>query len=76
MGTEPSKEQLAEAGSRCPICHDKYVSPVLLQCHHIFCETCITFWLDRILTCPLCRAKIVDNKAWRDGSTTHMIVLF
>lgn len=76
MGTVPSKEQLTEAGGSCPICYEKYANPVLLQCKHIFCEACITIWLDREQTCPLCRAKIADNPAWRDGSTAFLIQIF
>ncbi|XP_050522064.1 RING finger and transmembrane domain-containing protein 2-like isoform X2 [Daktulosphaira vitifoliae] len=76
LGTAPSKEQLTTAGRNCPICHDEYVTPVLLQCHHIFCEACVAKWFDREQTCPLCRAKLVDDPAWRDGSTTNFIQLF
>lgn len=76
LGTSPSKEQIQTAGDHCPICHDNYDSPVLLQCRHIFCESCVSTWFDREQTCPLCRAKIVDDPSWRDGSTTYFIQLF
>ncbi|XP_050432880.1 RING finger and transmembrane domain-containing protein 2-like [Adelges cooleyi] len=76
LGTVPSKDQLTTAGKNCPICHDEYATPVLLQCHHIFCEGCVAKWFDREQTCPLCRAKLVDDPAWRDGSTTNFIQLF
>ncbi|CAI6374630.1 unnamed protein product [Macrosiphum euphorbiae] len=76
LGTTPSKEQLTIAGNNCPICHDVYATPVLLQCQHIFCEACVAKWFDREQTCPLCRAKLVDNPAWRDGCTTNFIQLF
>ncbi|KAK7595576.1 hypothetical protein V9T40_013401 [Parthenolecanium corni] len=76
IGTTPSKEQIATAGNQCSICHDEFKTPVLLECQHIFCEICVTKWLDREQTCPLCRAKIVDDPSWRDGSTTHFIQLF
>ncbi|XP_060526393.1 RING finger and transmembrane domain-containing protein 2 isoform X2 [Cylas formicarius] len=50
----------------------------LLQtvCRHIFCESCVSTWFDREQTCPLCRAKIVDDPSWRDGSTSYFIQLF
>ncbi|KAJ8977173.1 hypothetical protein NQ317_003113 [Molorchus minor] len=67
IGSSPSKDQIQTAGDHCPICHDEYDSPVLLQCRHIFCESCVTNWFDREQTCPLCRAKIVDDPSWRDG---------
>ncbi|XP_017783586.1 PREDICTED: RING finger and transmembrane domain-containing protein 2 [Nicrophorus vespilloides] len=76
VGCSPSKEQIQTAGEHCPICHDEYDSPVLLQCRHIFCENCVTTWFDREQTCPLCRCKIVDDPSWRDGSTSYFIQLF
>ncbi|XP_066244979.1 E3 ubiquitin-protein ligase RNFT2-like isoform X2 [Euwallacea similis] len=76
LGTSPSKEQIQTAGDHCPICHDNYDTPVLLQCRHIFCESCVSTWFDREQTCPLCRAKIVDDPSWRDGSTSYFIQLF
>ncbi|KAJ3640946.1 hypothetical protein Zmor_027478 [Zophobas morio] len=76
VGSSPSKEQIQTAGDHCPICHDEYDSPVLLQCRHIFCENCVTTWFDREQTCPLCRAKIVDDPSWRDGSTSYFIQLY
>lgn len=72
----PNKDQLQTAGGQCPICHDEYADPVLLQCRHIFCEACVALWFDREQTCPLCRAKVVDDPAWRDGSTTLFAQLF
>lgn len=76
IGSCPSKEQIQAAGEHCPICHDAYEAPVLLHCRHIFCENCVTTWFDREQTCPLCRAKIVDDPSWRDGSTTFFMQLF
>ncbi|XP_022919830.1 E3 ubiquitin-protein ligase RNFT2 [Onthophagus taurus] len=76
IGSSPSKEQIQTAGDHCPICHDEYDSPILLHCRHIFCESCVLTWFDREQTCPLCRAKVVDDPSWRDGSTTFFIQLF
>ncbi|CAH1991018.1 unnamed protein product [Acanthoscelides obtectus] len=76
IGSSPSKDQIQTAGEHCPICHDEYDSPVLLQCRHIFCEACVSTWFDREQTCPLCRAKIVDDPSWRDGSTSYFVQLF
>lgn len=71
LGVSPNKDQLQTAGSQCPICHDEYETPVLLHCRHIFCEACVATWFDREQTCPLCRAKVVDDPSWRDGATTY-----
>ncbi|CAH1119272.1 unnamed protein product [Phaedon cochleariae] len=76
IGSSPSKDQIQTAGESCPICHDEYDSPVLLHCRHIFCESCVATWFDREQTCPLCRAKIVDDPSWRDGSTSYFMQLF
>lgn len=79
FGTTPTKEQIQAAGGTCPICHDSYVDPVILnECNHIFCELCLLGWLDRSnSTCPLCRAKIdQDNPGYRDGSTTFFIQFY
>ncbi|XP_045461410.1 RING finger and transmembrane domain-containing protein 2-like [Harmonia axyridis] len=76
VGSAPTKEQIQTAGENCPICHDEYDSPVLLECRHIFCENCVTTWFDREQTCPLCRAKIVDDPSWRDGSTSFFVQIF
>ncbi|XP_023723519.1 RING finger and transmembrane domain-containing protein 2 [Cryptotermes secundus] len=76
LGVSPNKDQLQTAGSQCPICHDEYETPVLLHCRHIFCEACIATWFDREQTCPLCRAKVVDDPSWRDGATTYFNQLY
>ncbi|KAI5633601.1 ring finger domain-containing protein [Phthorimaea operculella] len=76
LGTKPTGEQLLSAGDSCPICHDDYTTPVRLGCSHIFCELCISAWLDRDHTCPLCRAKVADEPTWRDGSTTYYFQLY
>ncbi|XP_015513385.1 ring finger protein, transmembrane 2 isoform X1 [Neodiprion pinetum] len=76
IGVSPSKEQLTAAGGICAICHEEYATPVRLRCKHIFCETCVSTWLDRESTCPLCRAPITDDPVYRDGHTTSFIQLY
>uniref|UniRef100_A0A182SZ67 RING-type domain-containing protein n=1 Tax=Anopheles maculatus TaxID=74869 RepID=A0A182SZ67_9DIPT len=75
-GNVPTKEQLQACGGQCSICHDNFNSPVLLECNHIFCELCVGTWFDREQTCPLCRAKIVDDPSYRDGATTLFLQLY
>ncbi|XP_058062195.1 RING finger and transmembrane domain-containing protein 2 [Anopheles bellator] len=75
-GTVPTKEQLQTCGGQCSICHDNFNSPVLLECNHIFCELCVGTWFDREQTCPLCRARIVDDPSYRDGATTFFLQLY
>ncbi|XP_058810709.1 RING finger and transmembrane domain-containing protein 2-like isoform X2 [Phymastichus coffea] len=76
LGTSPTKEQIIAAGGICAICHEEYSTPVRLYCNHIFCEGCVTTWLDRERSCPLCRASITDDPIYRDGHTTHFVQLY
>ncbi|XP_014204820.1 RING finger and transmembrane domain-containing protein 2 [Copidosoma floridanum] len=76
LGVCPSKEQIVASGGVCAICHEEYSAPVKLLCKHIFCESCVTTWLDRERSCPLCRASITDDPIYRDGHTTHFIQLY
>lgn len=76
LGVSPSKEQLIASGGICAICHEEYSIPVRLHCKHIFCETCVSTWLDRERSCPLCRAPITDDPVYRDGHTTYFIQLY
>lgn len=76
LGLSPSKEQIQTAGDQCTICQDNYNSPVLLHCGHIFCGNCVTTWCTFKKQCPLCRAKIVGDSSWKDGSTSYFIQLY
>ncbi|XP_011498333.1 PREDICTED: RING finger and transmembrane domain-containing protein 1-like [Ceratosolen solmsi marchali] len=76
IGISPSKEQIIASGGICAICHEEYSKPVSLHCKHIFCENCVTTWLDRERSCPLCRAFITDDPIYRDGHTTYFVRLF
>ena len=31
----------------CPICQDEFNDPVIIDCHHSFCRTCIETWINR-----------------------------
>lgn len=75
-GSCPSRDDLSTADNCCPICQDKFTEPVKLSCKHIFCEECVSMWFDRERTCPMCRANIVDNPMWRDGTTSNSLQLF
>lgn len=72
----PTKDELDAAGTVCPICHDSYISPIVLECGHIFCDECVQTWFKREQTCPMCRAKVSDDPAWQDGSTTFFHQLY
>jgi ElaB/YqjD/DUF883 family membrane-anchored ribosome-binding protein len=47
----------------CSICLEKISdSIVITKCEHVFHEKCLTTWLDKYLTCPLCRTVCRDKK--------------
>lgn len=39
----------------CPICIDVITECMALVCGHCFCKPCITAWLSRSNSCPICR---------------------
>jgi hypothetical protein len=57
------EECAANTANDCPICYETPRKPVTLRCQHIFCEVCITEWLDREKTCPICRIQIESESA-------------
>lgn len=77
-GSYATTEQVNAAGDLCAICQERMHVPVLLQCKHIFCEDCVSEWLERERTCPLCRAlvKPADLRSFGDGSTSLLFQLF
>lgn len=42
----------------CPICQEMLLHTRTLMCGHSFCEPCIDHWLNKCLTCPVCRKDI------------------
>ena len=54
---------------KCSICLDTYTDPKLLQCFHVYCQSCLVKLVVRdlqghlVLTCPICRqvTPIPDN---------------
>uniref|UniRef100_A0A6P7GI09 RING finger protein 207-like n=1 Tax=Diabrotica virgifera virgifera TaxID=50390 RepID=A0A6P7GI09_DIAVI len=50
----------------CPICHDYFTEPCILNCYHTFCARCLRGRdQDRRLICPFCR----QPTTLKDGST-------
>lgn len=49
----------------CSICHDYMFVPMMTQCGHNFCYSCITSWFESNttveLTCPHCRTSISEE---------------
>ncbi|XP_059813509.1 nuclear factor 7, brain-like [Hypanus sabinus] len=47
----------------CPICHDFFTDPVILDCGHNYCRSCITRCWEREErnSCPECREEFADR---------------
>ena len=58
------------------LAHKVFPLPASVLLQHIFCEDCVSMWFDRERTCPMCRANIVDNPQWRDGSTSSNLQIY
>ncbi|KAG2386230.1 hypothetical protein C9374_002676 [Naegleria lovaniensis] len=60
-GKRLSSSEVLELGEHheCSICLQNYERPVRLQCQHVYCEQCITEWVQTgNQTCPVCRAPV------------------
>lgn len=59
-----------EEEDRCSICLQEFVLPVELNCKHVFCQTCLQWWIEQQegseLTCAMCRTPMVtfDGQAY------------
>ncbi|XP_059827063.1 zinc-binding protein A33-like [Hypanus sabinus] len=62
MASKGQVESLTEEAI-CPICLDFFTDPVILECGHNFCRSCITRCWDREErnSCPECREEIADR---------------
>ncbi|KAG9392710.1 zinc finger protein RFP-like [Carpediemonas membranifera] len=57
-----SSEDFLSEHCTCPICFDTFQDPVLLECGHTFCRSCIRQVLESTMTvptCPCCRHYIM-----------------
>ncbi|XP_059827245.1 zinc-binding protein A33-like [Hypanus sabinus] len=59
----------------CAVCHDLFQDPVLIDCDHSFCRSCITQYWKRPGTaaCPICRRE-TSSKTLRPNRTLAGIV--
>ncbi|XP_078271763.1 zinc-binding protein A33-like [Rhinoraja longicauda] len=62
MASKHQIQSLSE-DTTCPICLDFFTDPVILECGHNFCRSCITQSWDREErnSCPECREEIADR---------------
>jgi len=76
-----SKEEIENLGNPdCSICYGEMSRPIKLPCDHMYCEGCLSQWLERESTCPLCRAEVgANNKIpseYRSGRGSSYPVVF
>jgi len=48
----------------CPVCLDDMKDSgviALLRCGHLFCEECLKSWAPKSISCPFCRASMLEN---------------
>ncbi|XP_072891047.1 nuclear factor 7, brain-like [Hemitrygon akajei] len=62
MASKGQVESLTEEVT-CPICLDFFTDPVILECGHNFCRSCITRYWEREErnSCPECREEFADR---------------
>lgn len=72
------EEAMSEGNAQCSICMDTIHTPVVLPCKHVFCDNCISSWLEMNSTCPLCRKPIRQHGDWlhANGSSTLFPIVF
>ena len=60
----------------CPICYGKVNIPTYSNdCQHVFCYCCISRWLNKNLTCPLCRISITKVGYMTPNSKNGTIII-
>ena len=56
---EYEDEESIDGNLKCSICSDPFTDPVITLCHHSYCCSCLTKWLNNgKSTCPSCRQII------------------
>ncbi|XP_030633850.1 E3 ubiquitin-protein ligase TRIM50-like [Chanos chanos] len=64
MNSWPSLESLEEQ-LRCPVCLEVYTEPLMLQCGHSYCRSCVrSMTMDPLgqLQCPVCRCAVDGDR--------------
>lgn len=46
----------------CLICSDILFEPIVLECNHTFCKSCITEWMKQNKNCPIDRTNVIMKK--------------
>ena len=81
-GRFATQEEVTACQDDCSICQGPHRAAIVLPCEHVFCEECVSEWLDREPTCPNCRHQVAPEAAAKlgaaggDGSTILMPFAF
>lgn len=66
-----------KATDNCSICYTNYLEdeyPLVVElphCHHKFDLECLSVWLSRSTTCPLCRDNVMGHRIINEIDTTE-----
>ena len=56
-----AKKSSTEDEEACCICYGTKLKPVVLDCKHEYCKSCISLWFAKgKSTCPCCRSVVTD----------------
>lgn len=57
------RQRISELNTKmCSICLCDIENPIILECTHSYCASCIVRWIERNLKCPECRIPIAMDK--------------
>lgn len=51
----------------CHICLEPTTKPRKLLCNHVYCDDCITTWLSKNKTCPVCRKDLEELETLKEA---------
>merc|ERR1719510_2923008 len=54
-------QELLEKQLQCAICNEVYVNTVAVKCGYMFCEGCMSTWMETKRSCPLCRTRVTET---------------
>jgi hypothetical protein len=67
-----SNKQIVELVT-CSICNEILKSPLVSHCQHRFCSVCITQWLNKKSSCPICRNYLSITMMTNDILSVNII---
>ncbi|XP_069944294.1 E3 ubiquitin-protein ligase rnf8-like isoform X2 [Cherax quadricarinatus] len=68
VASEHARKEVVESVSdvvenefQCPICSELFITAIMLNCSHTFCQHCIDQWKKNKKDCPNCRTRITSE---------------